>query len=56
MTYQANHQQLLSGNKINNLNVKKSDILTLYIIDLPDLGGSKLIVDQGYSIETLVFY
>ena len=39
-----------------NFNVKKSNILILCIIDLPDLGGSKLIVDQGYNIETLVSY
>ena len=24
--------------------------------DLPELGGSKLIIDQGYNIETLVSY
>ena len=39
-----------------NFNVKKSNILILCIIDLPDLGGSKLIIDQGYNIETLVSY
>ena len=39
-----------------NFNVKKSDILILCIIDLPELGGSKLIIDQGYNIETLVSY
>jgi len=26
----------------------------LGIINLPELGGSKLIIDQGYNIETLV--
>lgn len=39
-----------------NFNVQKSDILILCIIDLPELGGSKLIADQGYNIETLVSY
>ena len=39
-----------------NFNVKKSDILILCIIDLPDLGGSKLINEQGYNIATLVSY
>ena len=39
-----------------NFDVKKSDILMLCIIDLPELGGSKLIIDQGYNIETLVSY
>lgn len=39
-----------------NFNVTKSDILILSIIDLPDLGGSRLIIDQGYNIETLVSY
>ena len=39
-----------------NFNVQKSDILILCIIDLPDLGGSELIKEQGYNIETLVSY
>ena len=39
-----------------NFGVEKSDILILCIIDLPELGGSKLIADQGYNIETLVSY
>ena len=39
-----------------NFGVEKSDILILCIIDLPELGGSKLIIDQGYNIETLVSY
>jgi adenine phosphoribosyltransferase len=39
-----------------NFNLKKSDILILCIIDLPELGGSKLIIDQGYNIETLISY
>ena len=37
-----------------NFNVEKSDILILCIIDLPELGGSNLIKEQGYNIETLV--
>jgi len=40
----------------DNFNVEKSDILILCIIDLPELGGSKLIIDQGYNIQTLVSY
>ena len=39
-----------------NFNVEKSDILILCIIDLPELGGSNLITEQGYNIETLVSY
>ena len=39
-----------------NFGVKKTDILILCIIDLPELGGSKLITDQGYNIGTLVSY
>ena len=39
-----------------NFDVEKSDILILCIIDLPELGGSKLIIDQGYNIETLLSY
>jgi len=39
-----------------NFGVEKSDILILCIIDLPELGGSKLIVEQGYGINTLVSY
>jgi adenine phosphoribosyltransferase len=39
-----------------NFGVEKSDILILCIINLPELGGSKLIADQGYNIETLVSY
>ena len=39
-----------------NFGIEKSDILILCIIDLPELGGSKLIADQGYNIETLVSY
>ena len=39
-----------------NFYIEKSDILILCIIDLPELGGSKLIIDQGYNIETLISY
>ena len=39
-----------------NFNVEKSDILILCIIDLPELGGSKLIINQGYIFEALVSY
>ena len=39
-----------------NFNVEKSDILILCIIDLPELGGSNLIKEQGYNIEMLVSY
>jgi len=39
-----------------NFGVKKADILILCIIDLTDLGGSKLITDQGYNLDTLVSY
>ena len=39
-----------------NFDVKKSNILILCIIDLPELGGSNLIKEQGYNIETLVSY
>ena len=39
-----------------NFDVQKSNILILCIIDLPELGGSNLIKEQGYNIETLVSY
>ena len=39
-----------------NFNVRRENILILAVIDLPDLGGSRLIADQGYGIETLVSY
>ena len=39
-----------------NFNINKSDILILCVIDLPDLGGSELIKNQGYNIQTLVAY
>jgi len=39
-----------------NFNVKNSDILVLTIIDLPDLGGSKLIKEIGYNLNTIISY
>ena len=39
-----------------NFNVSNQDILILSIIDLTELGGSKLIKEKGYSIKTLVDY
>ena len=39
-----------------NFEIKKSNILILGVIDLPSLGGSNLIKDQGYNIETLISY
>lgn len=36
--------------------IPKSNIMVLSIIDLPDLGGSKLIRDSGYAVATLVEY
>ena len=39
-----------------NFNINGSDILILTVIDLPDLGGSDLIKNQGYLIETIVDY
>ncbi|MDA9750907.1 adenine phosphoribosyltransferase [Gammaproteobacteria bacterium] len=39
-----------------NFGVLNDNILVLAVIDLPDLGGSKLIANQGYSVETLVGY
>ncbi|MFL2713413.1 MAG: adenine phosphoribosyltransferase [Gammaproteobacteria bacterium] len=39
-----------------NFGVKNNDILILSIIDLPELGGSRLISDKGYLIETLMDY
>ncbi len=39
-----------------NFDIKESNILSLSVIDLPDLGGSKLIKDLGYNIETLISY
>lgn len=39
-----------------NFNILESNILILTIINLPQLGGSKLIFDKGYNIEKLVSY
>ena len=39
-----------------NFKIKKSNILILGVIDLPELGGSDLIVREGYNIQTLVSY
>ena len=39
-----------------NFSVLNEDILILSIIDLTDLGGSKLIKEKGFSIKTLVDY
>ena len=39
-----------------NFNVKNSDILILSIIDLPKLGGSKLIKEKGFAIKTIIDY
>ena len=39
-----------------NFNVRNEDILILSIIDLTELGGSKLIKEKGFSIKTIVGY
>ena len=39
-----------------NFDVKNKDILIICIIDLVNLGGSKLIKDKGFSIKTIVDY
>ncbi len=39
-----------------NFNVSNEDILILSIIDLTELGGSKLIKEKGFSIRTIVDY
>ena len=39
-----------------NFNVSNQDILILSIIDLTELGGSKLIKEKGFSIKTIVDY
>ena len=39
-----------------NFNVRNSDILILTIIDLPELGGSKLIREKGFTIRSIVDY
>jgi adenine phosphoribosyltransferase len=37
-----------------NFNINKSNILILSVIDLPDLGGSKIILEKGFQIKTLM--
>ena len=37
-----------------NWNIPKEDILILAVIDLPNLGGSAIIQDNGYNVRTLV--
>ena len=39
-----------------HFNVKNSNILILSIIDLPELGGSKLIKEKGFAIKTIIDY
>ena len=39
-----------------NFDILESNILILTIIDLPELGGSKLIKEKGFKIETIVDY
>lgn len=39
-----------------NFKVRNSNILILTIIDLPELGGSKLIKEKGFTIKTIVDY
>ncbi len=39
-----------------NFNVNNEDILILSIIDLPELGGSALIREKGFSIKTIIDY
>ena len=39
-----------------NFDVKNEDILILCIINLTELGGSKLIKEKGYFIKTIVDY
>ena len=39
-----------------NFDVKNKDILIICIIDLVNLGGSKLIKEKGFSIKTIVDY
>ena len=34
--------------------IPKSDIMILAIIDLPDLGGSAKLLEQGYAVKTLM--
>lgn len=40
----------------DNFDITKENILILAVIDLPNLGGSNLIKQQGYKVETLVSY
>ena len=35
-------------------NVPKENILVLAVIDLPDLGGSAIIEQEGFNVETLI--
>ena len=37
-----------------NFGIEKQNILILSVIDLPSLGGSKLIIDRGYKIKTIM--
>ena len=37
-----------------NFDIQKSNILVLSVIDLPGLGGSKLIVEKGYQVKTIM--
>ena len=39
-----------------NFDISKENILILAVIDLANLGGSNLIKEQGYKVETLVSY
>ena len=44
--------ELLTG----NFNIQRSNILILSVIDLPELGGSKLIKEKGFEWNTLISY
>lgn len=37
-----------------NFGIPKEDLLILAVIDLPDLGGSAIIEDNGYNVRTLI--
>ena len=39
-----------------NFSVRNENILILCVIDLKELGGSKLICDKGFSIKTIIDY
>tara|TARA_X000000950_G_scaffold58122_1_gene70174 strand:+ start:8476 stop:9021 length:546 start_codon:yes stop_codon:yes gene_type:complete len=39
-----------------NFSVRNENILILCVIDLTELGGSKLICDKGFSIKTIIDY